>query len=1110
MEQRTPGDSQQARSEQPAVTSVTCSSCRATLRIKADHAGKRLKCPKCGLPVAVAGPTEQAPAANAASVFAVAGEPGARAPQPAGVPATPRVARRSKRLRRPAAARAALPGWLRAAGTASALVLAVGLGYFLLRRPPPPPAALPPALASARGPVGEGPQPAAPGKAFTPPSPLPSVPRPQLPTRPEPPLSAPVRDPQDVLARLVRFGRGTIEAGAYAGRPLTGVIVEVEALLPRHTAVFQRMSVTALAKDGNEVPACLLFIVGGRDGLAPTARTLAGSTAPGWVFSVGGSRFDPPGRTLLAGAADVHVEVTAVQEMTVLVQTPPGGREPREVMAALPLHLKTGGIELTFLQNRKVSLAFVFPTAVDGLKSLKLLGQTLPLDAARRDDAVPPVGVAQGVPIAPPGRTTKPAVPVSSATTVFEMIPPPPKEFGGIGAIRNRWGTIAAVAFSADGRLVLGAGGSGETIGGTRYTGGIIGLWDLRTRKQVPLWATKDPIDLKGRSPSFAAATFSADGRRVLCATDGGVILSGEPGGGKKPRLLGEVFDRLLCFFPDGRRALLQGDNNSVLLWDLERKRAIRQYLGHAGSVDWAAVLPDGRRFLSQGSDGTVRLWDVGKTRSLHHFDAARIQAVALAARAPRALFVSSDMAYLWDLDKWAEVRRLSPRGLGRYPTLAPDGRRALFVGGLDHGGDPRRWPYAIRLWDLEAGRELVAFAGHTGEVGCLAFASDGRRFLSGSADGTMRLWDLPNEATLARLAARPGAAPAVPPKAGGPGAIRQLVVGSSGGFSTPTVDFSRDGKRAVSTTDNSLLRVWDLERVKEVRRFNAPLPPGALGASVVLAPDGRHALLWGKQTGLDRDLHLWDLGNGRKGGLLRGHSGRVGCAAFAPDGRRAVSGGRAPWTFRMVPPAAQDFTVILWDVVRSRELRRFPGHTAPVHAVAFSPDGRFILSASGATKLGQVGDSLPGVPGKPDNSLRLWDVKTGQELRRFPGHSEAVLCAAFSPDGRRVLSGAADRILRLFDAHTGKEIRRFTAHTAAIQCVAFSAEGRRALSGGGRGDGSVRLWDVDTGRQLHVFRQGNVNTAPVARVAFHADGRRALSAADGIVTLWRLPAPAK
>jgi WD40 repeat protein/serine/threonine protein kinase len=162
-----------------------------------------------------------------------------------------------------------------------------------------------------------------------------------------------------------------------------------------------------------------------------------------------------------------------------------------------------------------------------------------------------------------------------------------------------------------------------------------------------------------------------------------------------------------------------------------------------------------------------------------------------------------------------------------------------------------------------------------------------------------------------------------------------------------------------------------------------------------------------------------------------------------------------------------------------------FEGHTNWVWSVAYSPDGRRALS------------------GGRDHQIFLWDVETGEQIRRFEGHDDQVLSVTFSPDGATALSASQDHTLILWDVETGEQIRRLEGHEGAVRSVVFSADGETALSGSN--DDTLILWDVETGDIIHRFFG---HTDDVLSVALSASGFTALSgSADDTVVLWNVDA---
>jgi WD40 repeat protein/tRNA A-37 threonylcarbamoyl transferase component Bud32 len=156
--------------------------------------------------------------------------------------------------------------------------------------------------------------------------------------------------------------------------------------------------------------------------------------------------------------------------------------------------------------------------------------------------------------------------------------------------------------------------------------------------------------------------------------------------------------------------------------------------------------------------------------------------------------------------------------------------------------------------------------------------------------------------------------------------------------------------------------------------------------------------------------------------------------------------------------------------------LLTFKGHLNGVWGVAFSPDGQLALS------------------GSYDHDVKLWEIRTGREIRTFKGHKGTVYSVAFSPDGRLALSGSADKTAKLWEISSGKEISTFTGHQSAVWAVAFTPDSKWAVAGEYRR--SVSVWDVATGSLISTFNWKQTRSS-LFDMAVSPDGKCALTAAN-------------
>jgi len=694
---------------------------------------------------------------------------------------------------------------------------------------------------------------------------------------------------------------------------------------------------------------------------------------------------------------------------------------------------------------------------------------------------------------------------------------------GGLGKWRSRVRVfeghaddVESVAISPDGRRVF-SGSKDKTLR----------LWELDTGKCVRVFdGHKDSVVKPLDDLTAFSVAISPDGRWGLSGSWDTTLRLWELDTGECLRVLKGHADAVysVAISPDGRWALSgsgglsmgkldtgragQGEN-TLRLWELATGECLRVFQGHKLVVESVAISPDGRWGLSGSWDATLRLWDLATGECVRVFTGhgAYVRSVAISPDGRWGVSASADgTVRVWELASGACVQVLKGHERSGVTSvgISPDGRWVL------SGSEDK----TLRLWELATGKCARTFE-HDSTVKSVAIAPDGRWGLSGGMDRTLRLWELVATGPAAPYAVtRPRSAvevSGVSLQAAEMIAKARVLLGQ--GLAREAVGVLVEAQRLSGYERHpdvlELLREAGLSG-KRVKPTDVWCVRSFVGHafdvnSVAISPDGRWGLSGGK--GVPGPLRFWELATGNCVRVLEGHGespeARAQREALSPMLRKQFGAAadtlsdKAGEYFQTVASVAisrdgrwglsgsPDQTLRLWELATGECICVFRGHTDWVESVAISPDGRWGLS------------------GSKDKTLRLWDLATGKCARVFGEATDSVWvgCVAISPDGRYGLSGGRDKALRLWELATGECVRVFKGHEDAVNAVAISPDGRWALSRSR--EETFRLWELATGACVRVFEG---LTKPVTAVAISPDGRFGLSGGlDATLRLWEL-----
>ncbi len=609
----------------------------------------------------------------------------------------------------------------------------------------------------------------------------------------------------------------------------------------------------------------------------------------------------------------------------------------------------------------------------------------------------------------------------------------------------------------------------------------VLGVWLLCSSEPPSQAAATTPPELviqTGHSSRVYCAVFAPNGRWLATgAADNSIRLWDTESGLELRALHGHSsWIRSLAVSRNGELLASGSNDRTIKLWNVTTGREPLTLTGHTAPIESLLFMPGDEVIVSGGGDHTVRIWDASSGHLKQTLSSHTTAVVALAV-SPDGRYLASGAAdgsiRIWNADSWKELRLLKKHAK-RITALAfgPDSK-GLISGSADG---------VLTLWNAADGKDRNLASGNQSSVLAIAFTPNDE-FISVHADGGIISWDAisgkPRRTASSKqdveefvvaalnadgkLTAVSNGSRIVEIRHTTDGELARTLTSRSVGFFAVT--FSRDGRWLASGTNDRTIRLWQLATGREL-----PKLAGHTGwvNAVTFSPDSR-MLASASNSG---EIKLWDPNTGREVFHKAYPDERFHTLAFSRDGKWLAAAGTGQ-TIRLldvstresrnltghtgeitsvvfasdssVLSSSTDKTIRRWDVVSASAVKTLGPFADDVNTLAVSPDGSTLAA------------------GMANSKLALFDLTSdSNQPRTLSGHSGEVFSLAFSADGRWLASGGIDQSVRVWDPKTGSQTRVLASGTGEVNGLDFTSDSRSLVSASG--DGSMTVWQVDTG----------------------------------------------
>ena len=546
---------------------------------------------------------------------------------------------------------------------------------------------------------------------------------------------------------------------------------------------------------------------------------------------------------------------------------------------------------------------------------------------------------------------------------------------------------------------------------------GVVKFWPVpiaaKTAKQV--------------AADVRAAMFVGDAQVALASAKDKTIKLVDLNSGKDVKSIATLPEAAaaLALSKDNQQ-IAAGFGKQIKVWNIADGKEV-QTLNHPAAVTTLSFSPDRTRLITGTTDNLARVWDLTTGKELQAFShGAAVTGVAFHPTKPANVISTS-------ADKTAAVHTLTiQRTIVVSPTainsiaLTPNGQ-SILTGCEDK---------SVKMWNLANGNAERTFAGATAAVLAVAVSRNNNLVAVASADKLIRLYNMADGALI-------GSFPA-------PGVVR-------------TLSFHPNGLALLSGGDDKTITAWNIAFQPgnpPPPEFGKPIQTFGVAGNVLAATysnDGNTLL----SASDDKAARVWKTAAEGPTKNFQ-HPNFVDAVAFNKDGSQLATG-------------CHDGILRIFDVVKAAPLKQINAHNQPqpsaIYAVAWSPDFKQIATGSFDKSI-KIWDAAAGTLVKEIKGL---DEKTSPK-----GHHEGVFSVAFSPDGKQIISGSSDRTIKVWNVADGAMLREFVnpnlpsmppqAHPGWIYHLRFTPDGSKVVSVGGapRNKGYIAVWNFADGKMLY------------------------------------------